>query len=167
MTDGKSGINASGVEDSGSPVSVKHTYIDLDDYPDMDDQAKKGKKIGGKVVVFGGDFRQILHVISNGKIGGKNDGHAEVEFPEEMLIPDSNDHVESVDNVNERMMSKLPGMEKRGGLCNGTRLQIVRMRVTNIEAKIISGGKVGTVIAIPRINISPSDKKMPFQLNHR
>nr|GEX29351.1 replication protein A 70 kDa DNA-binding subunit B [Tanacetum cinerariifolium] len=215
-----SGINASGVGDSGSPVSVKHTYIDLDNYPDVDDQAKRGKKIGGKVVVFGGDFHQILPVISNGsKIGGKNDSHAEVKFPEEILIPDSNDHVESVDNVNERMMCKLPGMEKvcyssdsvsdvdidfnydesmytteflntirmsgipnhkklilkigapimcllninqRGGLCNGTRLQIVRMRVTNIEAKIISGGKVGTVIAIPRINISPSDKKMPF-----
>ncbi|GJW27605.1 ATP-dependent DNA helicase PIF1-like protein [Tanacetum coccineum] len=83
---------------------------------------------GGKLVVFGGNFRQILHVIPNGsrqdivhaslnisylwqhcivlnltknmrlhvegKIGGKNDGHAEVEFPEEMLIPDYNDHIE-------------------------------------------------------------------------
>ncbi|GJV82639.1 uncharacterized protein Tco_1522537, partial [Tanacetum coccineum] len=263
---------------------------------------------GGKVVVFGGDFHQILPVIPNGSrqevvhaslnmsylwkhctvlkltqnmrlrvgcnpndaeeinefaelilnigegnIGGKIDGHAEVEFFEEMLIPDSDDHVESViketydnweeklwdptyfqdrailaptheqvDKVNERMMSKLPGREnvcyssdsvsdveidfnyvesmytteflntirmsgipnhklvlkigvvmclrnidQRGGLCNCTRLQIVRMRVTNIEAKIISDGKVGTIVAIPRMNISPSDKKMPFQLNRR
>ncbi|GJT93109.1 ATP-dependent DNA helicase PIF1-like protein [Tanacetum coccineum] len=61
----------------------------------------------------------------------------------------------------------LRNIDRRGGLCNCTRLQIVRMRVTNIEAKIISGGKVGTVVAIPRMNISPSDKKMPFQLNRR
>ncbi|GJS47823.1 ATP-dependent DNA helicase PIF1-like protein [Tanacetum coccineum] len=33
-------------------------------------------------------------VFGEGKISGKNDGHAEVEFPEEMLIPDSNDHIE-------------------------------------------------------------------------
>ncbi|GKD77184.1 ATP-dependent DNA helicase PIF1-like protein, partial [Tanacetum coccineum] len=284
---------------------------------------------GGKVVVFGGDFRQILRVIPNGsegKIGGKNDCHAEVEFPKEMLLPDLDDHVndviketydnweeklwdptyfqdrailapthEQVDKVNERMMSKLPSREKvcyssdsmsdvdidfnydesmyttdkhnknfrlksnkiwgfkpvvptkrgfttkptpikrssdniiknsclrrhsrlknklvpvcpkvpphnvkdplenefvlrvhserhklvlkigapvmclrnidqRGGLCNGTRLQIVRMGVTNIEEKIISSSKVVTVVAIPRMNISTSDKKMPFQLNRR
>ncbi|GKE53342.1 ATP-dependent DNA helicase PIF1-like protein [Tanacetum coccineum] len=118
---------------------------------------------GGKVVVFGGDFRQILLVIPNsirqevvhaslnmsylwkhcivlkltqnmrlhvgcnpndaeeinefaewilnigeGKAGGKNDGHAEVEFPEEMLIPNLDDHVESViketyDNWEEKL----------------------------------------------------------------
>ncbi|GKE69066.1 ATP-dependent DNA helicase PIF1-like protein, partial [Tanacetum coccineum] len=143
---------------------------------------------GGKVVVFGGDFHQILLVIPNGSrqevvhaslnmsylwkhctvlkltqnmrlrvgcnpndaeeinefakwilnigegnIGGKINGHAEVEFFEEMLIPDSDDHVESViketyNNWEEnlwdptyfqdrailapRMMSKLPGKKK-------------------------------------------------------
>ncbi|GJY59926.1 DNA-directed RNA polymerase V subunit 1 [Tanacetum coccineum] len=34
--------------------------------------------------------------IGDGKIGGKNDGHAEVEFPKDMLILDSNDHVETI-----------------------------------------------------------------------
>nr|GEY36106.1 helicase-like protein [Tanacetum cinerariifolium] len=79
---------------------------------------------GGKVVVFSGDFRQILPVVPNesrlrigctprdgeqimdfakwilnvgeGKIGGKNDGHAVVEFPEEMLLPNSDDHIEAL-----------------------------------------------------------------------
>ena len=105
----------------------------------------------GKVVVFGGDFRQILPVIpngsrqdgvhasinasylwkhcsvmkltvnmrltvgsssddvneikefadwildiGNGKVGGKNDGEATVVFPDDMLIPDSEDHVGSI-----------------------------------------------------------------------
>ncbi|GJZ55656.1 hypothetical protein Tco_0610849 [Tanacetum coccineum] len=61
----------------------------------------------------------------------------------------------------------LRNIDQRGGLCNGTRLQIVRMGVTNIEEKIISSSKVVTVVAIPRMNISTSDKKMPFQLNRR
>ena len=200
------------------------------------------------------DFAEWILNIGDGKIGGKNDGHAEVVFPNEMLIPNSNNHVESiiketyedweqhlwepsyfqdrailaptheeVEKINSSMMSKLEGEEKvyyssdtisdidvdfnyneslysteflnsikcsgipnhklvlkvgapvmclrnidqRGGLCNGTRLQILRMGVTNIEAKIISGGKLGEVIAIPRMIISPSDKKMPFQLKRK
>ena len=291
-----------------APMVHRHCFEAFDrtlkDVTDCDD-----KPFGGKVVVFGGDFRQILPVIpcgsrqdvvhaslnksflwdhctvlkltenmrlrvgcnpsdsetikdfaewilniGDGKIGGKNDGHAEVVFPNEMLIPNSNNHVESiiketyedweqhlwepsyfqdrailaptheeVEKINSSMMSKLEGEEKvyyssdtvsdidvdfnyneslysteflnsikcsgipnhklvlkvgapvmclrnidqRGGLCNGTRLQILRMGVTNIEAKIISGGKLGEVIAIPRMIISPSDKKMPFQLKRK
>ncbi|GKF94427.1 ATP-dependent DNA helicase PIF1-like protein [Tanacetum coccineum] len=61
----------------------------------------------------------------------------------------------------------LRNIDQRGGFCNGTGLQIVRMGVTNIEAKIISDGKVGIVVDILRMNISPSDKKMTFQLNRR
>nr|GEW01750.1 uncharacterized protein [Tanacetum cinerariifolium] len=41
-------------------------------------------------------FDRTLRDIATGKIGGKNDGHAEVEFPKEILIPDSDDHVGSV-----------------------------------------------------------------------
>lgn len=61
----------------------------------------------------------------------------------------------------------LRNIDQRGGLCNGPRLQIVRTGINNIEAKIIAGGQLGTIVAIPRMNISPSNKKMPFQLNRR
>ncbi|GKG55642.1 ATP-dependent DNA helicase PIF1-like protein, partial [Tanacetum coccineum] len=42
------------------------------------------------------DFADWILSIGEGKIGGKNDGHAVVEFPKEMLIPDSDDHIEAL-----------------------------------------------------------------------
>ncbi|GJU81416.1 ATP-dependent DNA helicase PIF1-like protein [Tanacetum coccineum] len=58
-------------------------------------------------------------------------------------------------------------INQRAGLCNGTRLQVLRMGIKIIEAQIISGESVGTICAIPRMVISPSDTKMPFKLNRR
>ncbi|GKD21696.1 ATP-dependent DNA helicase PIF1-like protein [Tanacetum coccineum] len=204
------------------------------------------KVFGGKVVVFGGNFRQILPVIPNGS--RQDIVHALLNMsylwqhctvlkltknmrlrvgcnPEDAEeINDFADWIlKKVDKVNERMLAKLPTRERvfcssdsvsdvdidfnfneslytteflntikmsgiphhklvlkigvpvmcmrnidqRGGLCNGTRLQVLRMSKINIECKIIPGGKVGTIVAIPQMNISPSDKKMPFQLNRR
>nr|GEX17539.1 hypothetical protein [Tanacetum cinerariifolium] len=79
------------------------------------------KVFGGKVVLFGGDFKQILPVITNGgrqdvldqrnlkkeiqefanwileigngKVGGVNDGESTIVFPDNMLIPETNDDV--------------------------------------------------------------------------
>ena len=58
-------------------------------------------------------------------------------------------------------------IDQNAGLCNGTRLQVRRMGVNVIEAKIISGGNVGNICAIPRMVLSPSDNKMPFKFNRR
>ncbi|GJR79669.1 uncharacterized protein Tco_0150454 [Tanacetum coccineum] len=86
---------------------------------------------------------------------------------------------EEVDKVNARMMSKLSCKETVYYSSdtildidvdfnyNESLLQILRLGIKNIEAKIISGGKVGDVCSIPRMKISPTDKKMPFQLNRR
>jgi ATP-dependent DNA helicase PIF1 len=200
------------------------------------------------------DFADWILSIGNGTIGGKNDGEANVEFTDDMLIPDSEDHVgaiieetyphvvknlynptffqerailapthELVDMINDRMLTLLEGDQKTylssdsigivdedstfnqdlytcdflnsikisglprhsltlkigtpvmcmrnidqiAGLCNGTRLQVRRLGTNIIEAKIISGGSVGTVCAIPRMVLSPSDTKMPFKFNRR
>ncbi|GJY22290.1 ATP-dependent DNA helicase PIF1-like protein [Tanacetum coccineum] len=74
---------------------------------------------GGKVVVLGGDFRQILLVIQmilnigNGKIGEKNDGESTVEFSEEMLIPDFENHRQRTKwFINKSMLDQIPDKEK-------------------------------------------------------
>nr|GEX05925.1 ATP-dependent DNA helicase PIF1-like [Tanacetum cinerariifolium] len=43
-------------------------------------------------------------------------------------------------------------INQRACLCNGTRLQVLRLGIKIIEAQIISGGSVGTICAIPRMS---------------
>ncbi|GJS07513.1 ATP-dependent DNA helicase PIF1-like protein [Tanacetum coccineum] len=239
--------------------ALDRTMCDLMSIPD--------KVFYGKVVVFGGAFRQILPVIPNdsrqdvvhasikafkmwqhcivlkltvnmglrvgfdceqieeikefadwildigdGKVGGF--------FQEMAILAPTHDEV---DKINDRMISLLPGEERvfyssdticqldmditfderlystdflntikmsgipryelslkvgvyvmylrnvdqRVVLCNGTRLQVLGMGVINIEARIISRRQIGQICAIPRMLISPSDKKMLFKLNKR
>ena len=58
-------------------------------------------------------------------------------------------------------------IDQMAGLCNGTRLQVLRLGANIVEARIISGGCVGTICAILRMILSPSDTKMPFKFNRR
>ncbi|KAF1864463.1 hypothetical protein Lal_00021886 [Lupinus albus] len=60
---------------------------------------------GGKVVVFGGDFRQILPVIprgcrsdivGDGKLSEPNDGCVEIDIPEELLIIDFDNPIDAI-----------------------------------------------------------------------
>nr|GEY52156.1 ATP-dependent DNA helicase PIF1-like [Tanacetum cinerariifolium] len=95
----------------------------LHDIYRIDTTVASDKVFVGKVVFFGGDFRQILPVITNGgngKGGGTNDGMSTVVFPDNMLIPETNDDEKSifapthemVDIINQRMLSLLIGDEK-------------------------------------------------------
>lgn len=61
----------------------------------------------------------------------------------------------------------LRNMDPKGGLCNGTRLQVTQLADHVIEAKIITGDRVGDKVLIPKIRISPSDLKLPFQMRRR
>nr|XP_043625409.1 ATP-dependent DNA helicase PIF1-like [Erigeron canadensis] len=61
----------------------------------------------------------------------------------------------------------LRNIDQSKGLCIGTRLQVVRMAPHVIEAKIISGSNVNDVVYIPRMKITPSDKRIPFKFQRR
>ncbi|KAG7599001.1 Nucleic acid-binding OB-fold [Arabidopsis suecica] len=61
----------------------------------------------------------------------------------------------------------LRNLDPRGGLMNGTRLQITQMGDKVIEAVIITGDRVGDKVLLPRILISPSDTKLPFKMRRR
>ncbi|GJT23072.1 ATP-dependent DNA helicase PIF1-like protein [Tanacetum coccineum] len=123
------------------------------------------------------DFADWILDIGNRNINGKNDGESTIEFPDKMLIPESDDHV---DMINERMHSLIPGEEKIYESLNSVSVADADYTNFNLDlyttdflntirmsGKIISGGKVGTISAIPCMVITPSDNKMPFKLNRR
>jgi len=61
----------------------------------------------------------------------------------------------------------LRNLDPKGGLMNGTRLQITQMCDKIIEAVIITGDRVGHKVLLPRILISLSDSKLPFKMRRR
>ncbi|PWA58906.1 ATP-dependent DNA helicase PIF1 [Artemisia annua] len=65
-------------------------------------------------------------------------------------------HVMLTQNINRRV-----------GLLAGTRLQVLRLGVNVIEAKIISGENVGMIYCIPRMLIISSGTKNSFKLDRR
>nr|GEU47034.1 ATP-dependent DNA helicase PIF1-like [Tanacetum cinerariifolium] len=58
----------------------------------------------------------------------------------------------------------LRNIDQANGLCNGTRLQVLRLTRTSIQAKIIKGTHFGKEVIIPRLRITPSDKRLPIKI---
>ncbi|XP_028093170.1 ATP-dependent DNA helicase PIF1-like [Camellia sinensis] len=61
----------------------------------------------------------------------------------------------------------LRNVAPKDGLCNGTRLMVSRCNTRIIEAQILTGEKCGNLVFIPRISLTPSSSKMPFQMTRR
>ncbi|XP_021991785.1 ATP-dependent DNA helicase pif1-like [Helianthus annuus] len=271
-----------------APMNHKHAFEALD--RTMKDIFKCEMTFGGKVMVFGGDFRQILPVVPNGsrrdivnasitspyiwstcketkafadglldlgegKIGDSDDCEVVIDIPEDLLIKCSEDPMsdlidfvypsllqlykdkdyfaerailaptnEVVQEINEKLLALFPGdeveylssdsicqtdqgnneanarlyspdvlnglkisglpnrrlvlkvgvsvmllrnIDQQNGLCNSTRLRITKLYKHVIEAEIISGGNIGTRTFIPRISLTPSDKRNPIKFQRR
>jgi len=61
----------------------------------------------------------------------------------------------------------LRNIDQNMGLCNGTRLIITKMGTYVLEAKVLSGTNVGQKVFIPRLSLTPSDKKIPINFQRR
>ncbi|GAU32683.1 hypothetical protein TSUD_145570 [Trifolium subterraneum] len=100
--------------------------------------------------------------------------------------------LESVEHVNDYLMSIIPGTEKEylsfdsacqlklkvgcpvmlmrnidqvAGLCNGTRLIVTDLGKRFIGGTVITGKNAGDKIFVARMNLVPSDPGLPFQLD--
>lgn len=61
----------------------------------------------------------------------------------------------------------LRNIDQKSGLCNGTRLVVVRLGSHVIEAEIISGRNIGNKVFIPRMTLTNSDITMPVNFTRR
>lgn len=61
----------------------------------------------------------------------------------------------------------LRNMNLERGLCNGTRLKIVKMENYSIHAKVVSGNNKNEIVILPRITLTPSNEEVPFQMSRK
>ncbi|XP_042755612.2 uncharacterized protein LOC111907183 [Lactuca sativa] len=85
-----------------APMIHKHAFEALDrtlkDIFKYHNPRNSNLPFGGKVIVFRGDFRQILPVIPSGKLGGSNNREAIIDIPDDLLINDPYDPIGSLIN---------------------------------------------------------------------
>ncbi|XP_031108559.1 ATP-dependent DNA helicase PIF1-like [Ipomoea triloba] len=94
-----------------APMMHKHCFEALDktmrDILRFSDSLSSNKTFGGKTVVLGGDFRQILPVIpkgtrqdivqaSDGKLGGNTDDDCNINIPSQFLLQNKGDPIKQI-----------------------------------------------------------------------
>ncbi|KAI3710182.1 hypothetical protein L2E82_39956 [Cichorium intybus] len=96
------------------------------------------------------------------------------QFDERLYSPDVLNGLKVSGLPNHKLVLKvgvpvmlLRNIDQKSGLCNGTRLQVISLGNRVIEALIISGSNIGNRTFIPRMSLTPSDKKIPFKFKRR
>uniref|UniRef100_UPI00358EA589 uncharacterized protein n=1 Tax=Myxine glutinosa TaxID=7769 RepID=UPI00358EA589 len=137
---------------------------------------------GGKVLLLGGDFRQVLPVVD--EILDAFPGEEKTYFSADSIVCDDPEEALNypMEFLNQLTPSGMPlhklrlkdgavimllrNFDPKQGLCNGARLVVKRLLPNIIDGEIISGSHKGTRTFLPRISIAPSDTTLPFVLKH-
>ncbi|XP_061346430.1 uncharacterized protein LOC133292063, partial [Gastrolobium bilobum] len=142
---------------------------------------------GGKVVVLGGDFRQILPVIPHGS--RQEIVHATINssYLWSHCQQDENSSLED-DEISPKILNTfscsgipdhklilkvkvlvmlLRNIDQSRGLCNGTRLLITKLGNHVVEAIVLTGNNIGDTVLIPRMTMSPSSHTFPVNFQRR
>ncbi|XP_031124334.1 uncharacterized protein LOC116027048 [Ipomoea triloba] len=184
-----------------APMMHKHCFEALDktmrDLLRFVNEDSDSKTFGGKTVVLGGDFRQILPVVPKGsrqdivsaainssylwthcttylssdttcKADGSSSVLSDVHTPEFL----STIRASGLPNHSLTLKVGSPVMLMRNidhtlGLCNGTRLVVTKLGNHVVEGSILAGPNAGTKVLIARMTITPSDPRLPFKFNRR
>ncbi|KAF8105368.1 hypothetical protein N665_0158s0050 [Sinapis alba] len=132
------------------------------------------------------DFSEWILDVCDDKLSEPNDGDALIDISEEFLISESNDSIEAISKAVYGDSSSLQGnkspkffqeraillmvlrnIDPTNGLMNGTRLITTQLMPFMVDAKIITGEKVGETVSIPRLLITPSYTRLPFKMRRR
>ncbi|XP_047945689.1 ATP-dependent DNA helicase PIF1-like [Salvia hispanica] len=160
-------------------------------------ESNMDKPFGGKTVVFGGDFRQILPVVPKGSRQSIVNATINSSYlwsscrvylsSDSISASDSNSNgsadIHSVEFLNKLKCSGTPNHElmlkvgtpvmllrnidHSNGLCNGTRLVITRLGDYVLEGRVLGGHSNGHKVLIPRMSLIPSDPRLPFRFQRR
>ncbi|KAI3720120.1 hypothetical protein L6452_21030 [Arctium lappa] len=61
----------------------------------------------------------------------------------------------------------LRNIDQKSRLCNGTRLRVLSLGNRVIEAEIISRSNIGSRTFIPRMSLTPTNKRIPFKFQRK
>ncbi|KAG5106186.1 hypothetical protein JHK82_043156 [Glycine max] len=163
-----------------APMCHKFAFEALD--KSLKDIMQNNLPVEGKIIVFGGDFRQILPIVPKGNRSNieycsadsidKSDELLNLAFA--LLPPEFLYSLQTSGIPNHKLKLKvrtpimlIRNLDQTDGLCNGTRLIITKLGSNVIEAEVITGPNTGNRTYIPRINMSPSESPWPFKLIRR
>ena len=89
-----------------------------------------------------------------------------IDYPEEFLqsVQLSGMSLQELKLKVGAIVMLLRNLNMREGLCNGTRMRVVKLNYYSIEGVIISGNHRGERVLIPRIKLLTNTTKLPFTM---
>ncbi|XP_024990580.1 uncharacterized protein LOC112524867 [Cynara cardunculus var. scolymus] len=100
--------------------------------------------------------------------------HLHDEFDKTLYSPDILDGLKLSGIPNHKILLKvgvpimlLRNIDQKSGLCNGTRLRVLTLGNRVIEAQVIAESNFGSRTFIPRMSLTPIDKRIPFKFQRR